>query len=213
MKRTKLLTLVLVLSLLTACGGGNEGASQAENQGENIEPLAVENNIEEDSSDSNVDEDELGLIFEEDGVSVEMVKAKREMNEVYESGPFILTLDSVGLARMEVPEESAFFFDDKSEVNLVILGVSVENTSDETLAFYPDQGTLVTDTKEQKEANLFLSDDLGGDFYGQVKKEGAITIIIDSEPEDINRMSFHIGGPFGDGIDRVGEDISLEINF
>ena len=188
--------------LLTACGGKtNEVKSEPEKENETNATASVENNKKSDSSVGKVDESEFGRL--------EVIKEKKNINDVFESGPIKLTITDVQISKVNPKPDYKSMFNDKDEVTSVVIAVEVENTSDKTISFYPDQGTLVTNTKEQKEAELFLSDDVGGDFIGQVIKKGNIVFILDSKADEINNLKFVLGHPSNENLENVGEDITV----
>ncbi|HGZ2521546.1 TPA: DUF4352 domain-containing protein, partial [Enterococcus faecalis] len=53
----------------------------------------------------------------------------------------------------------------------------IENTSDKDFNVYPDQGTLVIEG-QQIDADMWFSDDLGGEILHGVTKEGMVTFSI-----------------------------------
>lgn len=186
--------------LLTACGGKtNEVKNEpAKNNKANAE-TTVENNKKTDSSVGKVDKSEFGR--------VEVIKEKKNINDIFESGPIKLTITDVQISKVNPSPNYKSMFNDKDEVTSVVMAVEVENTSDETISFFPDQGTIVTNTKEQKEAEIFLSDEVGGDFIGQVKKKGNIIFILDSNAEEINNVKFVLGNASNSNFESVGEEI------
>lgn len=187
--------------LLTACGGKtNEVKNEpAKNNKANAE-TTVEINKKADSSVGKVDESELGR--------VEVIKEKKNINDQFESGPIKLTITDIQISKVNPSPNYKSMFNDKDEVTSVVLAVEVENTSDETISFFPDQGTIVTNTKEQKGAQVFLSDEVGGDFIGQVKKKGNIIFILDSNAEEINNVKFVLGNASNSNFENVGEEIT-----
>lgn len=188
--------------LLTACGGKtNEVKNEpAKNNKANTE-TTVENNKKADSSVGKVDKSEFGR--------VEVIKEKKNINDLFESGPIKLTVTDIQISKVNPSPNYKSMFNDKDEVTSVVLAVEVENTSDETISFFPDQGTIVTNTKEQKGAQVFLSDEVGGDFIGQVKKKGNIIFILDSNAEEINNVKFVLGHPSNENLENIGEDITV----
>lgn len=57
------------------------------------------------------------------------------------------------------------------------IGINLENTTDNVLSFYPDQGSAVIDDM-QLDANMFLTDgSVGGDVQGGVKQEGVLEFL------------------------------------
>ncbi len=188
--------------LLTACGGKtNEVKNEPEKENKTNAAASVENNKKTDSSVGKVDESEFGRL--------EVIKEKKNINDVVESGPIKLTVTDIQISKVNPKPDYKSMFNDKDEVTSVVVAVEVENTSDETISFYPDQGTLVTNTKEQKEAEIFLSDEVGGDFIGQVVKKGNIVFILDSKGDKINNLKFVFGNPSNSNFENVGEEITV----
>lgn len=200
-KMRNVLAVGSIALLLTACGGKtNEVKNEpAKNNKANAE-TTVENNKKADSSVGKVDESEFGR--------VEVIKEKKNINDLFESGPIKLTITDIQISKVNPSPNYKSMFNDKDEVTSVVLAVEVENTSDETINFFPDQGTIVTNTKEQKGAQVFLSDEVGGDFIGQVKKKGNIIFILDSNAEEINNVKFVLGNASNSNFENVGEEIT-----
>jgi len=99
-----------------------------------------------------------------------------------------------------------------AEFALFAIDIDVENTSDEDISFYPDQSTIIISTKEQIEANMWFSEDVGGDFYGQVKKSGQVYFVIpNSVGEDINHIQWRIDAPFNSDFDNLTDNIIIEL--
>lgn len=103
-------------------------------------------------------------------------------------------------------------FDGKDEITSIAMSVKVENTSDDELNYYPDQAEITTDTKEQIKAEMFLSDSVGGEFKGQIIKEGTIIFVANSKAEDINKLTLFIDGPSNQDFDKVGDDLKIDID-
>lgn len=121
------------------------------------------------------------------------------------SGPMKINITKVTL-------DNSYNYDDYSKpIKAVVLEVSVENTSSDTINWYPDQGTLVLNTKEQIEDPILYSDDLGGEFHGKVIKKGKIAFKTASSFDAISSMNFIINGAYNADYDNVGEDLSLPI--
>lgn len=189
--------------LLTACGGKTNEVNKSEPPKENKTnaETTVENNKKADSSVGKIDKSEFGR--------VEVIKEKKNINDLFESGPIKLTITDIQISKVNPSPNYKSMFNNKDEVTSVVLAVEVENTSDETISFFPDQGTIVTNTKEQKGAQVFLSDEVGGDFIGQVKKKGNIIFIIDSNAEEINNVKFVLGNASNANFESVGEEITV----
>ena len=140
-------------------------------------------------------------------------KTNEEVNLEQQSGPFIVKVLKSRISTLEPNEDSKFMFDNKDKVTIITLYVEVENTSKEINYIYPNQGTIVTNTKEQVDCDLLLSEDIGGDFIGEVIKKGNIFFVLDSDPEEITNAKYIISGPHNENLDRLGEDITFELSF
>ena len=79
--------------------------------------------------------------------------------------------------------------DIKIEEDKIKVGINVENTTDASLMFYPDQGSAVIGDI-QLEANLFLTEgDVSGDILSGVKKEAVIEFLVpDGKTIDVNSV-------------------------
>ncbi|WP_251128820.1 DUF4352 domain-containing protein [Exiguobacterium sp. s152] len=121
-------------------------------------------------------------------------------------GPIIFQIDKVQTLRLEVASDYRFFFDDQKEVTIVSFNVIVENTSDETVSFHPNQARLVTNTGEQVDADLVISEDVGGEFLGKVKKEGGVLFHVESMPEELTEVRFVVEGPYDDQFRKIAEE-------
>jgi hypothetical protein len=122
-----------------------------------------------------------------------------------DSGPMKLNISKVTL-------DPAFKKNAYSQVyNTVVLDVTVENTSTDTVSWYPGYGTAVFNTKEQVTGDLYNSDQVGGDFIGKVIKTGKIVFVVKSDLKEINNISLVIDGPFGANYTSVGEKTTTEI--
>jgi hypothetical protein len=88
------------------------------------------------------------------------------------------------------------------------------SVNQDTISFHPNQGTIVTNTKEQKQASIFISDEVGGDFIGQVKKEGRVLFLLDSNPDEISSITYVIEPPFStEEFQQVGDKSTFEFTF
>lgn len=181
------------------------------NSGDNKETTTeLETNEETANEEQNSKEDELE-VDESDLGKMTIYKTNTDLNLVQRSGPFIVKILGSRLFTFEPSEDTKFMFDNKDKVTVITLHVEVENTSEETYTIYPNQGTIVTNTKEQVDCHIWLSEEVGGDFIGQVIKKGDINFILDSDPEKIKSVKYIISGPRNRNFDIIGEDIIFEL--
>ncbi|MCY8975656.1 hypothetical protein [Bacillus atrophaeus] len=66
----------------------------------------------------------------------------------------------------------------------------IDNESVKDISTFPNQGTLLTNTKEQIDASLSLSEDIGGEIMSGAKKEGYVLYPVKklSGPNDIKSV-------------------------
>ena len=82
------------------------------------------------------------------------------------------------------------------------VGINVENTSENKVTFYPDQGSAVVGDM-QLEANMFLTDgDVSGDIQSGVKKDGVLEFLAPEGKEltvkDVKQIKLALGDVFDD---------------
>lgn len=85
-----------------------------------------------------------------------------------------LTMD---IQKMVVSDKAPGMDDNGNDIITSAVGmkIKIENASDSKVYItYPDQATLVTSTGEQVEAEMFVSDHVGGEIHEGVIKEGNI---------------------------------------
>ncbi|WP_342547639.1 hypothetical protein NST69_27485 [Paenibacillus sp. FSL P2-0089] len=102
---------------------------------------------------------------------------------------------------------------DGSLASAVGVKFKIENTTNETFNTFPDQAELVTSTGEQMRADL-QNDDIGGDIYEGVTKEGNVDFILKKgHAEDIKWITLKWfakkGESMGDG-ERKNYDVKIE---
>jgi len=88
------------------------------------------------------------------------------------------------------------------------LGITVRNETQVVANVYPDQGTLIADDEQIDLANfLFFSDDLGGEIYPGVTKEGAIVFALKRRsPNQVEHIRFIVDVPFDENWDDLAQE-------
>ncbi|MGB6409354.1 MAG: hypothetical protein WBF39_17910, partial [Planococcus donghaensis] len=90
-----------------------------------------------------------------------------------------------------------------------------ENTSEEDMSFYLGQATAITNTKEQLEPDMVLSEYIEGDYLGQVRHEGHnVYILKNSTVDELESIELRITAPTDSNYETVGDDVShtIEVN-
>lgn len=207
----KILPLFLVIILIIAgCGATQSATEQEELHTEVSAPIVNEKVDGNDATINNADDNE---VRESEIGKLEIVKKNEEVGAVKESGPFVIQVNKMQVSRLEVSEDYKSMFDDKDIVTIVTLEVEVENKSTETNTIYPDQGVLVTNLKEQKDADLFLSGVVGGEYIGEVVKKDNVIFVLESNAEEISNIKYIISAPFDSDWNKLGDDITFELSF
>ncbi|WP_156111489.1 hypothetical protein [Exiguobacterium sp. ZOR0005] len=198
------IVLMFPLILLVGCGETEPSNQSTVPANQTEVPTEEAESATEEKADV-IEEDEFEV--EEDEVGRSQIYMKnRELGIRETMGSIVFEIDKVQTVRLEVRPDYRFLFDDKEEVTIVSFNVIVENTTDETVTFYPDQARLVTNTGEQVDADLFISEDVGGEFLGKVKKEGGVLFYVDSMPEELTEVRFIVEGPYDEQFRQIDED-------
>lgn len=193
---------------ITACGGGDNG-KKVESQKE----VSAE---QKEQKEEPADDSTTGEVVEEDGLRKEPVATNKELNLTGETGPFKYTIEGVQVSKLTATTDEmaeVLGIEKDKEVALVAINASAENTTDKTLSFYIGQATLTTNTKEQVEADGFLSEYIDGEFLGNVKNSGNLIYILkNSKAEDITNLTMHIDAPHDENFENIGDEVKIDIN-
>lgn len=205
--RKKLLTLglaILISTSLVACG-------------DNGKKVESEKEVSNKTEASTNDESKTGEVVEENGMKKIPVITDKKLNKKGESGPIKYNIKAIQVSKLTATTDdmaSTLDVEKDKEVTLVAMDIEVENTSEKTISFYPDQSEITTNTKEQVSSELFLSDSVGGDYIGKVKKSGTIFFILkNSSADDINTITYHVDAPCDENFESVGDQVSVELKF
>lgn len=205
--RKKLLTLglaVLISTSLVACG-------------DNGKKVESEKEVSNKTEASTNDESKTGEVVEENGMKKVPVITDKKLNKKGESGPIKYNIKAIQVSKLTATTDdmaSALDVEKDKEVTLVAMDIEVENTSEKTISFYPDQSEITTNTKEQVSSEVFLSDSVGGDYIGKVKKSGTVFFILkNSSTDDIDTITYHVDAPCDENFESVGDKVSVELKF
>lgn len=155
--------------------------------------------------DASIDEEDLKGVASDEVTDI----AYRD----YDIGPMNIKFLSSIVIDVEPIEEVKSLLDDKDRARLLMIEMEVTNTSDEDVSFYPDQSVLTTNTGQQVDSDIWLSDSVGGDFYGEVTKEGQIMFILEDDGDELEDFTLILDAPHGtESYDSVGEDKRIDFN-
>lgn len=207
--KKKLVSLLLIsmLSLsIVACGS------------EEVEQKSASETTEDSESEvsgESEEESETAEVVEENGMRKEPVATNKELNITGETGPMKYTIEGIQVSKLTATTDEAaelLGIEKDKEVALVAVNASAENTSQDTVSFYLGQATLTSNTKEQVESDMFLSEYIEGEFIGNVINSGnMIYILPNSNADDITNISLHIDAPCNADFETIGDDVTVDI--
>lgn len=189
---------------------------------EDTEDLDDEVTADEDESedveevtedDENLPDQQVGDVIESEGMSRTVIATNYGIDESIENGPFTVTLLNSQVSHLEIDDEEAAEYFDGDDLVMVSLQLEVTNDSSDTNSIYPDQGTIVTNTGKQVDADIWMSDSVGGDFYGEVTKDGDVFFFFEGEPEEITNVRYIVRSGHDEDYESFGDDIEFSIDF
>lgn len=221
-KKVLAATLAVTLGLsIAACGSSKEVVSQKEVTAVDSETEAVketdiiletETILETENDDSNV-----GEIIEENGLRKQPVITDKELNHTGETGPFKYSIKAIQVSKLTATNNEMaemLEIEKDKEVTLVVMDVSIENTTDATNYIYFDQATLTTNTKEQVETDWMLSDYIDGEYLGSVVHEGAIFYILkNTNADELTNIKLYVDAPHDENFETIGEEVVIDLVF
>lgn len=224
MKKSTLAIFVSSVLMLSACGSDttdmNEESENTspdtgaqEQMNESIDP---EEETEEESEEDTeaVDED----VQEDENMKATNTYTDKELGITGEIGSMQYEIPGIQLKIIEPKDEATaelFEVAVGEEVHAFTIQLAGENTSDEDISFYLDQAIAVTNTKEQLEPDMFLSEHIDGEYLGQVRHEGYnVYILQNSTVDELETIELRIMAPVDSEFNMVGEDVShtIEVN-
>lgn len=197
MKFKKALICALSVSLLAACGNQTEEeAKDPQKVEESQEPEEKQTSKEEKpakETESDSVFDYVGKTYDADGSSIDVLKGGR-VDQTFEQGPLKITIDGMYIGRIKniTDEDVKAYYNTDEPINVAAISYKIENTSDDTYVFYIGQSPITTDSKEQIDPDLLVSEEAGGNVLGQTIKEGLSIYYPKSNLEEIKDITWHI---------------------
>lgn len=190
-----LILLSLSVVILSACKNDETSKNSDSSAGSKTDSSA---------SQSKKNESEIGKINEIDTYD--------KLNISQTSGPITLSITKIERSQIEPREEYQDILGGKT-LGALMFNVTVENSSQDTLSIYPDQGTVTTDSGEQIDASPLFSDEVGGEFNSGQEKKGTILFTFDGDPAKINKLSLVVEGAHNEAFETVGKKIVIPFSF
>lgn len=204
-KKLMALLLTVALTTLAGCGSGVDKESPAKSS-EKASSVQHETQAKDRK-------DRTGQTEQSEVGKSKIVHQKKGIGNKFTTGPFDVELTDAQVMTLEPSPDFKQMFGGKDKVTAITLAFKSENKSDATNSIYLNQGTITTNTKEQKEADLFLSDDVGGDYIGNIEKNGQVYFILDSPAEEITSITFTADAPHDENFSTLGEKVTFTVNF
>ncbi|TQR26960.1 hypothetical protein C7Y47_23865 [Lysinibacillus sphaericus] len=214
MNKKLIFSAALVLSLGLAGCGANSSKDEKSKEDSTKQETPVSSDKKEDSAKK---EDKKDNEYEDENLKG-IDTYSEELNLVGQSGPMKYNIEHVVLKKITPKtEEAANQFGVKvgEEVNAITIFMNGENTSKEDISFYLGQAVIITNTKEQLEPTMLLSEHIEGKYLGQVKHEGYnVYVLKNSKVEDLKTIEIRIDAPVNSKVDEQGEDVThtIEVN-
>ena len=214
--KKKLIAILLVATMTLSLAACSDNGKEVESEKE-VTTSEEGKTDDSEASEAETDDSNVGEVVEEDGIRKEPVITEKELNKTGETGPFKYTVEAIQISKLTATNDEMaemLEIEKDKEVALVVMDVSVENTSDDTVYFYFYQATLTTNTKEQVETDMLLSDYIDGEYIGNVIHSGSIFYILkNSSADDITNISLHVDAPNDENFDSIGEEVKLDFEF
>ncbi|WP_093881572.1 hypothetical protein [Terribacillus saccharophilus] len=213
-KMLGILFTAMLVFVLAACGSDNtskedEGKSSEEDTTANTESTEKEAESAEEASDDG--ETAVGETVSNEGGDHLLVSRTDDVG-TFESGPIKMDISKVNGVSSKLKGELATYMD-ADELEYIQVDIQVESSSEDNISFYPSQATLVTDTGEQLEPDMMMSEHIDGEFLGKVKKEGINYYILqNSKASDVKHVKLVFSSPTDSNFEPIGEDITVEVD-
>jgi len=174
-----------------------------------FEEESVEDDFDKEN-DENIEEAEVG-----DTVTTEAgdmtLKAQNDDIDPIETGPFRVDIEKVNAVSGNLNPESAVIYNTE-QLEYIQIDMRVENTSEEDLILYAGQAQIVTNTGEQLDSDMWMSDHIEGEFRGGVIQEGTLIYPLEqSQADEIETVRIIISAPQDEDWQRIGEEIDFQV--
>lgn len=204
-----LMASMLAITMITGCGGGSDSGSQTPAGTEEAKPT------ETDAPETTEAQTSAGEVVEENGLRKEPVFTNKDLGISGTTGSVNYNVSAIQVSKLTATTEDMaklLEIEKDKEVALVVVNVSAENTTDDTINFYIGQATLTSNTKEQVDPDAFLCDYIDGEFLGNVIHSGSLMYILkNSNASDIETVKLHIDAPSNSDFEFTGDPVEIEI--
>lgn len=222
----KAIILALSIIMLTGCGKKKEDTHSTKSNKTSVESServkddnkSNTNKEKENKEAEKIDDDSfvnpknIGKTIGNNQLDYEIKKAGVKENE-YTTGPFKVKITGVSAGTMTPKtEEMKSFLQDKENTQVIILFASVENTEDKKANLYLNQSLITTDTQEQLEPDLLLSEG-SGEFLSAVKQDMTMVYYPKTDVEKTKEIVLHVESPSDENFETIGDELNITITF
>lgn len=210
MKRFIMGTSLTAAMLLAGCA--EESASTKKAEATSTSEVEKKEEKENGAKEASVKKEETPKVEKSEfGTKINYFTNKK-LNISTNLGPIIFKINKVQTSDFKPSKQYLDLFDGKEKLTLIVFEVEAENTSDATINFHPNQAKLTTNTAEQIDASMVLSEDVGGEYIGKVKKKGTVIFIASAAPNKITNVKFIVDSPNDETFEPLAERYTVEIS-
>lgn len=211
------LLIGLLGAFLVACGSDTtkiSGEDESKPAEEKKEEAATSEKKDDEPKEKESNED----VQEDDSLKATNTFTNKELGITGTVGPMNYNIPAIQLKKLEPKDQATadlFEVSIGDTVHAITIQMTGENTSDDDVSFYLGQATIITNTKEQLEPDMWLSEYIEGDYLGQVKHEGHnVYLLKNSTVDDLQTIEVRISAPVNSNFDSLGEDVKhvIEVN-
>jgi hypothetical protein len=207
-----ILFAAMLVFVLAACGSDDTSKEEEGNKSEEATTASNESSEKEAETDEEATTDggtTIGETVSNDGGDHTLVSLNEDVG-TFESGPMTLNITKINGVSSDLKGDLADVME-TDHIEYIQVDMNVESSSEEDVSFYPSQATLVTDTGEQLEPDMFMNEHIDGEFMGKVKKQGINYYMLEnSKAADVKHVKLVFSGPTDANINSLGEDITVE---
>lgn len=214
--------------MLAGCSNKNSEVEEPQTKQEEVkkedtskkDDQNVEDSKQEDKKEENTNEDKssdkklkVGETTSDPDFGDMTLYAMQELDQTQTSGNFEIKLKDAGLAVLKPNDMVKEVLQIKGDqATMLTINMEITHNVDQTESIYPNQGTIVTNNGSQIDANMFVSEDVGGDFLGKVNKKGQVIFLFDDDVETVKNIRYIVKAPVDSEFYAAGEDLEFKFD-
>ena len=132
--------------------------------------------------------------------------------EMMDVGPALVDIKHVKTVSGVLTGEMKDLFE-QEELEYISIDLFVENISGEDITYYVGQAEIVTDTGEQLQPDIWMSEHIQGEMRAGVKQTGNLVYIMKhSKAQDVGLVRIIINAPMDENWNTIGDKIDIEVD-